>query len=312
MKKAITAIVFPGQGSQRPGMGKDFFEQCEESAMVYDEASQALGWDVAELCFGDDEKLNLTEFAQPCIVTTEIAMLRALKSEFDLSPDFWGGHSLGEYTALVGAEVLPLSAAVKIVQARGRLMQAACPVGMGAMAAIIGKDLDAKVLAHAMGDLPVDLANINSPDQVVISGQAKFMDQAQKRIEDALNGGAPRFVPLNVSAPFHSRFMKGIEKSFRQVLEQEAGEIRAEGAARVACNYTGGFHIPEASAILDALVAQLSNPVQWTQNMGLLAKAVDDIVELGANRPLRGFFKAMGVECQSITGLAAAHKRFAA
>ena len=310
MKTHSTAIVFPGQGSQRPGMGQEFFERFEESAQAYEEASQVLGYDVGEMCFGDDSRLNLTEFAQPCIVTTEIAMLRALENQFDLQAEFFGGHSLGEYTALVAAGVMTLESAVKIVQARGRFMQAACPVGMGAMAAIIGKDIDSGLLSRALGDLPVDLANINSPDQVVISGRAESMEEAQRNIEAALNGKAPRFALLNVSAPFHSRFMRGIEQDFRRVLEQEWEKIRPEGAARVACNYSGGFHESETQAIVDGLVAQLSHPVRWTQNMALLANAADEIVELGPNRPLRGFFKAMGVKCQSITGLAAAHRQF--
>lgn len=310
MKTQTTAIVFPGQGSQRPGMGKDFFDQCRESARVYEEASDALGWSTADMCFGEDDRLNLTEFAQPCIVTTEIAMLRALEAEFGLTAQFWGGHSLGEYTALTAAGVLPLASAVKIVQARGRLMQDACPVGMGAMAAVIGKGLDVQLLSETLNGLPVDLANINSPDQVVISGRADSMEQARQDIEAAFNGAAPRFVPLNVSAPFHSRFMKSIEQSFRQVLEQEAGDFKPEGAAGAACNYTGVFHTPKGSAIIDSLVSQLSNPVRWTDNMDLLAQAADEIVELGPNRPLRAFFKAMGAACQSITGMTAAKKVF--
>ena len=136
MANGKTAIVFPGQGSQRQGMGKDFYESIPECRRIYEEASDALGWDVAALCFGEDEKLNLTAYAQPGIVVTEIAMLKAIMEKYGITPDVFGGHSLGEYTALVAAGVLPLETVIRIVHIRGRLMQEAVPVGQGSMAAV--------------------------------------------------------------------------------------------------------------------------------------------------------------------------------
>src|SRR5450759_1805737 len=171
-KTKSIAVVFPGQGSQKPGMGKEFYEQIPVCKETYEEASDTLGWDVSSLCFGDDERLNLTEYTQPCIVTTEIAMLRGLSKRYGFASEYFGGHSLGEFTALVAAGVMPLAETLKIVQARGKLMQEAVPVGVGGMAAVISEGIDIAVLRNLMEDLPVDIANINSEHQVVISGQA--------------------------------------------------------------------------------------------------------------------------------------------
>src|SRR5664280_437868 len=137
------AVVFPGQGSQRPGMGKDFYDQISVSRETYQEASDALGWDVAAMCFGEDERINLTQYTQPCILTTEIAMYRGLVERYGFAPQYFGGHSLGEFTAFEAAGVMPLAQLLKIVHTRGKLMQQAVPVGVGGMAAIISEGLDA-------------------------------------------------------------------------------------------------------------------------------------------------------------------------
>ena len=165
-------MSFQVRGRSGPGMGKDFHDNVPVCREVYEEASQAAGWDIAAMCFGDDERLNLTEFTQPCILTTEIAMLRSLETLFGFSPILFGGHSLGEFTALVAAGALPLSEAVRIVQIRGRLMQEAVPVGRGAMAAVISDNVDIELVRLALKDLPIDIANINSANQIVISGEA--------------------------------------------------------------------------------------------------------------------------------------------
>lgn len=223
MTNEKTALVFPGQGTQRTGMGRDFYDNIPASRDTFEEASQALGCDVASLCFEDDYRLNLTEYAQPCILTTEIAMFRGLQSLYGFEPDFFGGHSLGEYTALVAANVIPFSDALKTVRARGRLMQQASPPRTGCMAAVIAENLDIDDIRHTLEGLSLDVANINSSGQVVISGRADSMDIAQIRLEQAAKNNQPiRFVPLNVSAPFHSRFMLGIRDAFRDVLESIA------------------------------------------------------------------------------------------
>lgn len=307
------AVVFPGQGSQRPGMGKDFYEQIPVCRQTFEEAADALGWDVAAMCFGEDEKLNLTEFTQPCIVTTEICMLRGLAERYGFAPDYFGGHSLGEFTALVAVGVLLLADTVKIVQTRGRLMQEAVPVGVGGMAAVISENLDMDLLAKTMDGLNAGIANINSANQVVISGELPAIDEAEKRLTENFPPDKTfRFIRLNVSAPFHSTLMKTIEECFADTLESFGKNLNAQNAFRVTSNFTGGFHDSDVSAVKKNLVNQISNTVNWRKNMQALAEKAEGIYEIGPGRPLRDFFKTIGVTCQSITGLNAAEKVFKA
>jgi [acyl-carrier-protein] S-malonyltransferase/trans-AT polyketide synthase/acyltransferase/oxidoreductase domain-containing protein len=309
MNRQKTAVVFPGQGSQRTGMGKDFYDQLEVSRKTYEEASDALGWDVGSLCFENDERIDLTRFAQPCILATEMAMYRGIQYLSGFHADYYGGHSLGEYAALVAAGAMPFADALKVVEARGQLMQAAVPPGEGAMTAVIGENLDIDAIQLALADLPVDMANINSSDQVVISGQARGMDTAQNGIRQAFDHPQGlRFVPLNISAPFHSRYMKAIGVRFRALLEKLADRLHPERAGRVASNYTGGFHDGRLAGLIDALVAQLSNSVKWRDNMAALAERAHMIYEIGPNRPLKAFFKSIGVKCTSITKYAEAKR----
>ncbi|PKN53756.1 MAG: ACP S-malonyltransferase [Deltaproteobacteria bacterium HGW-Deltaproteobacteria-13] len=305
------AVVFPGQGSQRSGMGKDFYEQISVCRETFEEAAEALGWDVSAMCFGEDERLNLTEYTQPCIVTTEICMLRGLADRYGFAPDYFGGHSLGEFTALVAAGVMPLADTVKIVQTRGRLMQEAVPVGVGGMAAVISGNIDIDMLRKTMQGLAADVANINSANQVVISGELPAIDETEKRL--TLNFPAEktfRFIRLNVSAPFHSRLMKTIEDRFADTLEKFGHNLNPLNAAKVTSNFTGGFHAESVSDVRKNLVHQISNTVNWRNNMQALAQKAEEIYEVGPGRPLRDFFKTIGVACQSITGMTAADKVF--
>jgi [acyl-carrier-protein] S-malonyltransferase len=312
MKQASAAVVFPGQGTQRHGMGKDFFEAVDVSRRTYEEASDALGWDVADLCFNDDERIHLTEYAQPCILATEIAMFRGIQSLYEFAPRYFGGHSLGEYTALVAANAMPFADALKTVHARGQLMQQANPKGAGAMAAVISQNLDAAAVSKSLAGLPVDVANINSADQVVISGRTDAMETAEKRLRTAAGSDSTfRFVPLNVSAPFHSRFMAGIKETFREVLQKFSERMNPEKARLVTSNFTGGFHESGSAGLIEGLVAQISNSVRWRENMQALAGKATIIYEIGPNRPLRNFFMGMGVACQSVTSLSAAKRIFA-
>ena len=305
------AVVFPGQGSQRAGMGKDFSEQIPVCRATFEEAADALGWDVSAMCFGEDERLNLTEFTQPCIVTTEISMLRGMAERYGFSPDYFGGHSLGEFTALVAAGVMPLAETLKIVQTRGKLMQEAVPVGVGGMAAVISEDIDLEMLMKIMDGLAAGVANINSANQVVISGEVAAIDEAEKRLTQNFPAEKTfRFIRLNVSAPFHSRLMKTIESRFADTLEKFGSNLNAQNASKVTSNFTGGFHANDVSEVKKNLVNQISNTVNWRKNMQTLAAKAEEIYEVGPGRPLRDFFKTIGVTCQSITGLNAAEKIF--
>ncbi len=304
------AVVFPGQGSQRSGMGKDFFDNVAIARQTFEEASDALGWDVASLCFSEDERLNLTEFTQPCILATEIAMFRGLQALFSFSPSFYGGHSLGEFSALVAAGVFPFPDTLRTVQERGRLMQNAVLVGVGGMAAVILNNLDPQQIRSLLSDLPVDVANENSLNQVVISGEAQALPLAESRLTEKLSDPSFRVVPLRVSAPFHSRFMRSIGEPFSQILRASSSSWQPQHADRVTSNYTGTFHLAATDAIMNALVLQLSSAVRWIDNMRALSSSTKTVFEVGPGRPLRDFFKTIGITCSSITTLSAAERLF--
>jgi malonyl CoA-acyl carrier protein transacylase len=309
---ARVAFVFPGQGSQRTGMARDFCDSFAVSRAVFDEASEALGLDVAALCFADDPRLDLTEFTQPAILTAEIAMLRAIEREFGLSASVFGGHSLGEFTALCAAGAVPFDVAVKLVRRRGALMQAAVAAGEGAMVAVCGAGVAALDLASAVDAEGVDVANENSPDQVVLSGPQATMDRACARARDLAKGIEVELVPLTVSAPFHSRRMRAIEADFRSALEAIAPRLTPERSSAVTSNFRGGFHTGQGDDLLGALEHQIGATVRWVANMRALMAAADRIVEIGPGRPLRGFFKSLGVEITSIVSCKTAEKAAAA
>lgn len=296
-----SVLVFPGQGSQKAGMALDFCQDFPESREVFEEASDALSLDLRELCAGADERLGLTEYTQPAILVAEIAMLRALEAHLGLRATHYGGHSLGEYTALVAAGAIPLVEAARLVRERGRRMQEAVPRGQGAMAAVIRDPLDEAALREAVDGLCVDLANLNAPDQIVISGAAADVEQAIARIpaHPALSGARAKL--LDVSAPFHSRLMAPIEPGFRALLRDSSARWDAGRAAKVVSNYTGAFHQGEAEAVVDALTRQISGGVRWVDDMrALLALSPVRLLEIGPNRPLRGFFRALGAEVEAI------------
>jgi [acyl-carrier-protein] S-malonyltransferase len=302
---ARTALVFPGQGSQRPGMARDFHHEFPSAREAFREASDACGVDLGAICFGDDERLNLTEFTQPCILTAEIAMLRVLREEHGLAAEWYAGHSLGEYTALVAAGVLSLGDAARLVRRRGALMQQAVPPGNGAMLAVVGRGLDIDELRTQLEGLEVDAANHNSSSQIVVSGSATDVEEAKKR----LGGKGRRLIPLNVSAPFHSRLMRSVEPTFAEALQTT--RIAAGEAPRVASNYTGGFHTADAATVRENLVRQISGTVRWVDNMRSIAEKTQRVLEIGPGKPLSGFFKDAGVEAQAITQLAGAREALA-
>jgi malonyl CoA-acyl carrier protein transacylase len=309
---ARIAIVFPGQGSQRRGMARDFCDTFAASRAVFAEASDALGLDVSALCFDEDPRLDLTEFTQPAILTAEIAMLRALQGEFGLAGSLFGGHSLGEFTALCAAGAIPFDVAVKLVRRRGALMQAAVPAGEGAMVAVKGAGIAALELAAALDAEGVDVANENSPDQVVLSGPQAAMERACDRTRELAKGIDVEFVTLTVSAPFHSRRMRAVEGDFRVALDEAAPRLSPAKASVVTSNFRGGFHTGLEGDLLDALERQIGGTVRWTANMRALAPLADRIFEVGPGRPLRGFFKSLGIEVTSILSSKAAQAAVAA
>ncbi len=286
-------------------MARDFHERFAVSREVFAEASAALDFDVERVCFDEDPRLDLTEFTQPCILTAEIAMFRALDQE-KLAPRWFGGHSLGEYTALCAAGALRLDDAVRVVRRRGALMQSAVPAGEGAMVAVLGEGIASRDFGAALAGLEVDVANRNSRDQIVLSGAARDMDRACERVREV--AGAVELVPLTVSAPFHSRRMRAIEPEIRAALEDVAPRIVAERARAVTSNFTGAFHTGKMADLLDALVRQASGPVDWIANMDAIGKVADRIFEVGPGRPLRGFFKTTGRDVTSILTVKTAEK----
>lgn len=300
------AVVFPGQGSQRAGMGADFAEKFAVSRRVFDDASAALGLDVAAICAGGPE-LGLTEYTQPCILAAEIAMLAGLR-ELGFAPQRFGGHSLGEYTALVAAGAMPFAAAVRLVRLRGRLMQNAVPVGQGGMAAVIQPGLELELVARVAREADIDVANFNSPSQVVLSGATAGIARATAELTQAIGGAGGRVVALDVSAPFHSRALAVIEAEFRAALEAEAHAFDAARARAVTSNFTGGFHAGDAAALTDALTRQISGSVRWIDNMKALADGATAIYEVGPNRPLMRFFKELGHEVTAIINVRGADK----
>jgi [acyl-carrier-protein] S-malonyltransferase len=283
----LIAFVFPGQGSQRVGMGKalaDAFPVCRQT---FAEADAALGEPLSQICFeGPEDRLTLTENTQPAILTVSVAAYRAL-AERGLSPSLVAGHSLGEYSANVAAGTLSFVDAVKIVRRRGQYMQEAVPVGSGAMSAILGLDEDtvARACADAAQDDVVSPANLNGGGQIVIAGSRDAVARAGERAK-AL--GAKRVVPLPVSAPFHCALMKPAEARLAPILRAAAA---SDPQAPIVANVDGELKRTAAAAI-EALVDQVSSPVRWEAVVRRLAsEGVTTYVEVGPGSVLSGLVK---------------------
>jgi [acyl-carrier-protein] S-malonyltransferase len=281
------AFVFPGQASQYPGMGKELAEKYPAARAVFDEADQALGFSISKMCFdGSEEDLKLTANTQPAILTCSIAVFRVL-AEKGLTPDFVAGHSLGEYSALVAAGALKFSDAVRLVRKRGTYMQEAVPAGAGAMAAIMG--LSPAVVADACkraseGEI-CSAANLNSPEQTVISGHAAAVKRA---VEIASQLGAKRAVILAVSAPFHSALMMPAQVKLEIDLKQTAfAPLRVPLVTNVDADT-----IETGDEAREALIRQVTMPVRWQESVRLLIdEGVNTIVEVGPGRVLTGLLR---------------------
>ncbi|MBG9945047.1 ACP S-malonyltransferase [Brevibacillus formosus] len=284
------AFVFPGQGSQFVGMGQALSEQSEAARHIFEQADEALGFSLSGLCFaGPEEELKLTANTQPAILTASIAVMAALNEKLpDYKPAFVAGHSLGEYSALVAAGALSFADAVKIVRARGQFMEEAVPAGQGAMAAVLNMD---RVALHAVCEEvtasghPVQLANMNCPGQIVISGSAEGVRLAGEKAKEA---GAKRVLPLNVSGPFHSSLMQPAADKLQAVL---AGVTVQEATVPVVANVTAR-PVSEATIIVDQLVQQVAAPVLWEDSVQWMVEAgVTTFVEIGPGKVLAGLIK---------------------
>src|SRR5437660_11058079 len=260
------AYIFPGQGSQHAGMGKDLADNFPAARQVFEEADTALGFALSELCFnGPADQLQLTENTQPAILTVSVAALRALEAEGFPKPAFVAGHSLGEYSALVAAGSLSLTDAVKTVRARGRFMQEAVPVGAGAMAAILGADLETvnAACAEAAQGQVCSAANINSPGQIVIAGDAAAIDRAITLLKER---GAKRALKLNVSAPFHCALMKPAQDR----LALDLASISFSNATVPVITNVDAAPQQYGDKLRDSLVRQVSQPVRWLESVEFL------------------------------------------
>ncbi|MBR2401895.1 MAG: ACP S-malonyltransferase [Lachnospiraceae bacterium] len=277
------AFMFPGQGAQYIGMGKDFYEQCPECKEVFDLASKASGLDVPALCFEENEQINITEYTQIAMLATEVAMLTAVQNK-GYKPDVTAGLSLGEYGALAASGVMSLEDVFTLVRKRGIYMQEAVPTG-GAMTAVLV--LDTKVIEDTLATIDgiVGIANYNCPGQIVITGEEKAVAEAGVKLQEA---GAKRCVPLKVSGPFHSPMLAGAGEKLGVELENvEIKGIEIPYIANVTADY-----VTDPAMVKDLLKTQVSASVKWQQTVErMIADGVTTFVEIGPGKTLSGFMK---------------------
>jgi [acyl-carrier-protein] S-malonyltransferase len=284
-----TAFLFPGQGSQFPGMGKSLAAAYAVAAQTFREADEALGWPLSTMCFeGPEEALKLTENTQPALLAVSTAACRVL-AEQGIAPDYVAGHSLGEYSALVAAGSLPFGEALRLVRKRGEYMQEAVPPGVGAMAALLRLPegaLDGVLREAAQGEV-VSAANLNAPDQVVIAGHAGAVNRA---IELAKTAGARRAVLLQVSAPFHCALMKPAQQRL-------AADLEAAPFSDLRCPLVNNWQAREVRSAREArqgLFEQVPNPVRWSDSIRYLTRqGVERFVEVGAGGVLTGLLRSI-------------------
>jgi [acyl-carrier-protein] S-malonyltransferase len=292
-----TAFIFPGQGSQKVGMGQDLLNHFEDSKELFHNIDQTLGFSLTDIMFnGSDEDLTLTYNAQPAILATSIAFYEKIK-QAGIQPDFVAGHSLGEFSALVASGSLEFNEAVKLVNTRGKLMDKAVPVGKGAMTAVLFLSMDkveeAVKKAVSQG-YEVGIANYNSPTQVVISGEAEAVKVAAEYCKEA---GAKRVIPLKVSGPFHSSLMEPASTDFRNELEK----INVTDSKFPVITNVTSEAVTNATEIKELLVRQLFSPVKWTQSIEkLVEQGVDTFVEIGPGKVLTGLVKAINPSARLI------------
>jgi [acyl-carrier-protein] S-malonyltransferase len=289
------AFIFPGQGSQYVGMGKELFENFSVAKKIFEEADDTLHLSVSGLCFkGPEEALKLTENTQPALLTTSIAALKVLQEEKGMVPQFTAGHSLGEYSALVASGALTFSEAVKTVRLRGKFMQEAVPVGEGAMAAVLGMEREQveKLCEEISSGEVLTPANFNSPGQIVIAGHSKAVERAIERVKQE----GKKAVLLPVSAPFHSPLMKPAGERLGEALEEiSVSDLKIPVVTNVEAEAN-----TEKGRVKGLLVAQVSSPVRWEESMRkMIEKGVEQFLEIGPGKVLSGLMKRIDGRVES-------------
>lgn len=286
------AFIFPGQGAQACGMGQDFYEHTETGKRIFDKATELMGFSMPQLCFEENDRLDITEYTQAAMVTASIAMMRVLE-ENGIKPDVAAGLSLGEYCALAAAGVMSDKDAIRTVRQRGILMQEAVPVGGGAMAAILA--LDAAAIEEVTGAMEgVWIANYNCPGQIVISGEKAAVEEACEKLKAA---GAKRAVMLNVSGPFHSGMLADAGEKLGEVLSQvELHEPQIPYVANVTAQY-----VKSAAEVKELLTRQVSSSVRWQQSVeAMIADGVDTFIEIGPGKTLAGFMRKISRDVKTL------------
>lgn len=285
-------FMFPGQGSQYIGMGKEFYEQIPQARAVYDLAGEVTGLDIAALCFQENEKLNITEYTQICMLATEAAILTALQAQ-GITADVTAGLSLGEYGALIASGTMRMEDAFRVIRMRGLYMQEAVPIG-GAMSAVLGLDPD--IIGELCGSIAkqtgkvVSIANYNCPGQIVITGEAEAVTKAGDACKEA---GARRVLPLKVSGPFHSAMLLEAGERLGKVLQEVTiHKMKIPYLSNVTADY-----VTSTEEVKPLLVSQVSSSVRWQQIVErLIADGADEFVEIGPGRSLSGFMKKINRE----------------
>jgi len=282
-----TAFIFPGQGSQSVGMGKEFYENFSVARRVFEEAEDSLRFSISELCFkGPEESLKLTENTQPAMLTASIAALRVLETEKGMIPQFTAGHSLGEYSALVASGALAFPEAVRIVRLRGKFMQEAVPVGKGAMAALLGMEREQveKLCEEVSSGEVLTPANFNCPGQIVIAGHLKAVERAIERVKQE----GKKALLLPVSAPFHSPLMKPAGERLEKALEEiSVSDLKVPVVTNVEAEVN-----TLKERVKGLLVAQVSSPVRWEESMRkMVEKGIEKVLEIGPGKVLSGLMK---------------------
>ncbi len=295
------AFIFPGQGAQYVGMGRELFENFSLARQIFEEADDTLHFSVSGLCLkGPEEALKLTENTQPAVLTTSVAALKVLQAEKGMAPQFVAGHSLGEYSALVASEALTFSQAVKVVRLRGKFMQEAVPVGEGAMAAVLGMEREQveRLCQEVSSGEVLAPANFNSPGQIVVAGHTKAVERAVERVKQE----GKKAVLLPVSAPFHCSLMKPAGQRLEKALEEiSVSDLKIPVITNVEAEAN-----TSKDRVKELLVAQVSSPVRWEESMKkMIGKGIEQVLEIGPGKVLSGLMKRIDsrVETKNVEDL---------